>query len=90
MQVSYMRLRLDSWYQDLSYRERVRRMYGAQVTPQQVKHFTSDAESDPQRLSQAISRYGINEFIFVLRPATYIVPDRAHRSFPSLTERASA
>jgi hypothetical protein len=160
MQVSYMRLRLDSWYQDLSYRERVQRMYGAQVTPQQVKHFTTDAESDPQRLSQAISRYGvighsqtsagarrygkplilrrdfdtvdggqaglhfvslqrtigdfvttrtamnassaqlqnpaitdtdnngINEFIFVLRRANYIVPDRVHRSFPLLTERA--
>jgi hypothetical protein len=161
MQVSYMRLRLDSWYQDLSYRQRVQRMYGAQVTPQQVKRFTTDAESDPQLLEQAITRYGvighsqtsararrhgkplilrrdfntvdggqaglhfvslqrtiadfvatrtamnasgaqlhnpsitdtvnngINEFIFVLRRANYILPDRRHRSFPQLTERGA-
>jgi hypothetical protein len=162
MQVSYMRLRLDSWYQDLSHPERVQRMYGAQVTPRQAEQFTTDAESDPQRLGEAISRYGvighsqasararrhgkpvilrrdfdtvdggqaglhfvslqrtiedfvatrramnassaqlrnpaitntdnngINAFIFVLRRANYVVPDRAHRSFPSLTEGASA
>ena len=137
-------------------------MYGAQVTPLQAKHFTTDAESDPQRLGEAISRYGvighsqasaqarrhgkpvilrrdfdtvdggqaglhfvslqrtigdfvatrkamnaasaqlrnpaitdtdnngINEFIFVLRRGNYIVPDRPHRSFPSLIEGRSA
>jgi dye decolorizing peroxidase len=59
MQVSYMRLRLDSWYGDLSERERVARMYAPQVTPAQVKGFTTDAESDPNLLGQAISRYGV-------------------------------
>jgi dye decolorizing peroxidase len=156
MAVSYMRLRLDSWYQDLSQRERVARMYAPQVSPAQAARFTTDAESDPGKLGEAISRYGvlghsqtsararrhgkpiilrrdfdtvdggqaglhfvslqrdiadfvrtrtamnagsaqlrnpaitdtvnngINEFIFVLRRANYIVPARAHRSFPSL------
>jgi len=154
MHVSYMRLRLDSWYQQLSQRDRVARMYGPQVTPQQAERFTTDAESHPQLLGQAIRRYGvighaqtsararrhgkplilrrdfntvdggqaglhfvslqrsiddfvttrnamnassaqlqnpaitdtvnngINEFIFVLRRGNYIVPPRAHRSFP--------
>jgi hypothetical protein len=154
MHVSYMRLRLDSWYGDLNDRERVARMYAPQVTPAQVSHLTTDAESDPQLLGQAISRHGvvghaqtsararrhghplilrrdfntvdggqaglhfvslqrtiddfvttrtamnassaqlqnpaitdtvnngINEFIFVLRRANYVVPRRQHRSFP--------
>jgi hypothetical protein len=158
MQVSYMRLRLDSWYRDLSDRERIQRMYAPQVTPQQVNHFTTDAESDPNLLNQAINRYGvighsqtsararrhnkplilrrdfntvdggqaglhfvsvqrsiedfvttrnamnatsaqlqnpaitdtvnngINEFMFVLRRANYILPARAERSFPLLAE----
>jgi hypothetical protein len=159
MQVSYMRLRLDSWYDALSERERVARMYAPQVTPQQVKNFTTDAESDPNLVSQAIRRYGvvghsqtsararrhgkpvilrrdfntidggqaglhfvsiqrsiadfvrtrtamnaasaqlynsaitdtvnngINEFIFVLKRANYIIPSRAQRSFPLLPGR---
>ncbi len=59
MQVSYMRLRLDSWYGELSDRERVARMYAPQITPKDVKGFTTDAESDPNLLGQAISRYGV-------------------------------
>jgi hypothetical protein len=59
MQVSYMRLALDSWYQDLTETERVARMYAPQVTPAQVAHFTTDAESDPNLLDQAINRYGV-------------------------------
>ena len=59
MQVSYMRLSLDTWYQNLSERERVARMYAPQVTPGQVAHFTADASSDPNLLNQAISRYGV-------------------------------
>jgi hypothetical protein len=59
MHVSYMRLALDSWYQDLSYRERVARMYAPEVTPEQVGHITTDAESDPSLLGQAIRRYGV-------------------------------
>ena len=159
MQVSYMRLRLDSWYRQLSERERVARMYAPQVTPEQVKHFTTDAPSDPGLLGQAISRYGvighsqtsararrhgkpviirrdfntvdggqaglhfvsiqrsiadfvrtrtamnaasaqlynpaisdtvnngINEFMFVLKRANYIIPSRAERAFPLLHGR---
>ena len=159
MQVSYMRLRLDSWYDELSERERIARMYAPQVTPEQVKHFTTDAKSDPNLIGQAISHYGvighsqtsararrhgkpviirrdfntvdggqaglhfvsiqrsiadfvrtrnamnatsvqlinpgitdtvnngINEFIFVLKRANYIIPSRAQRSFPLLPGR---
>ncbi len=36
MQVSYMRLRLDSWYQNLNERERVARMYSPETTPADV------------------------------------------------------
>jgi hypothetical protein len=162
MHVSYMRLRLDSWYGTLSDPERVARMYAPQVSPSQAARFTTDAESDPGRLAQAIHRdgvighaqtsararrhgkplilrrdfdstdggqaglhfvalqqtiedfvttrtamnaagaqlqnpgitdtvnNGINEFIFVLRRANYIIPDRAHRSFPSLADGAIA
>jgi hypothetical protein len=159
MHISYMRLRLDSWYRDLSDRERVARMYGPQVSVEQAKHFTTDAESHPQLLNQAINRdgvighsqtsararrngkplilrrdfnttdggqaglhfvslqrtiqdfittrnamnatsaqlqnpaitdtvnNGINEFIFVLRRGNYVIPDRAHRSFPLVAGR---
>ncbi len=162
MHVSYMRLRLDSWYGGLSYRERVGRMYAPQVTPKQVNDFTTDAESDPNLLGQAINRYGvvghaqtsararrngkplilrrdfdtadggqaglhfvavqrtiedfvttrtamnassaqlqnpaitgtvnngINEFIFVLKRANYILPPRLQRSFPLLPGRSEA
>jgi hypothetical protein len=154
MQVSYMRLRLDSWYTLLDERERVARMYAPEVTPAQVARFTDDAPSDPDRYSYAATRYGvvghaqtsararlhgrpriirrdfdtvdgglaglhfvsiqrsiadfvttrkamnasnasfmnpaigdtvnngINEFIFVLKRANYIVPARATRSYP--------
>jgi dye decolorizing peroxidase len=162
MHVSYMRLRLDSWYRDLTDSERVARMYAPQVSPEQVKHLTTDAESDPNRVSQAITRYGvighaqtsakarrggkpiilrrdfntvdggqaglhfvavqrtiedfvttrramnassaqlqnpaitstvnngINEFIFVLKRANYILPPRGQRSFPLLPGRDGA
>ena len=159
MQVSYMRLSLDTWYENLSERERVARMYAPQVTPEQVAHFTTDASSNPNLLSQAINRYGvighaqtsararrnnkplilrrdfntvdggqaglhfvsvqrtiedfvttrnamnassaqlqnpsitdtvnngINEFIFVVKRANYILPTRSQRSFPLLPGR---
>jgi hypothetical protein len=162
MHVSYMRLRLDSWYRDLGDRGRVARMYAPQVSPEQAARFTTDAESDPQLLNQAIHHYGvvghaqtsararrkgrpiilrrdfntvdggqaglhfvsvqrtiadfvttrtamnasgaqlqnpsigdtvnngINEFIFVLKRANYIIPPRADRSFPMLPGRAEA
>jgi hypothetical protein len=161
MHVSYMRLRLDSWFENLDERERVARMYSPEMTPQDVDRVTTDAPSDPGELQQAISRYGvighsqtsararrggrpiilrrdfdtvdggqaglhfvavqrtiedfvttrtamnatsaqlsnpaitdtvnngINEFIFVLKRANYILPSRAGRSFPLLPGRAS-
>ncbi len=161
MTVSYMHLRLQSWYQDLSYAQRVARMYSPQTTPADVSRFTTDARSNPGQINQAISHYGvvghsqasararvngrpiilrrdfdtvdgglaglhfvslqrtiedfiktrtamnqsgaqlinpavtetvnngINEFIFVLRRANYILPSRAQRSFPLLPGRAA-
>jgi hypothetical protein len=59
MHASYMRLRLDTWYAQLSQQERIARMYAPQVTQEQVNHFTTDAESDPNLLGQAIGRYGV-------------------------------
>ncbi|MFZ0388104.1 MAG: hypothetical protein WAL22_20740 [Solirubrobacteraceae bacterium] len=59
MAVSYMRLRLDSWYGELTQRERVTRMYAPQVSVAQAARFTTDAASDPGRLRQAIDRYGV-------------------------------
>ena len=59
MHVSYLRLRLGTWYGQLSQRERVARMYAPQVTPEQARQFTSDAASDPGQLGQAITRYGV-------------------------------
>jgi len=59
MAVSYMQLTLDSWYRDLTYRQRVALMYSPQTTPSQVARFTTDAESNPAQLSQAIRRYGV-------------------------------
>jgi hypothetical protein len=59
MHVSYMRLRLGTWYGQLSQRERVARMYAPQVTPEQAAGFTTDAERDPDLLGQAITRYGV-------------------------------
>jgi hypothetical protein len=59
MHVSYLRLRLGTWYGQLSQRERVARMYAPQVTPEQASEFRADAESDPAQLGQAITRYGV-------------------------------
>jgi hypothetical protein len=59
MQVSYMRLRLDGWYRDLSYGERVARMYSPETTPEQVARFTTDAESEPDLINQAIRSDGV-------------------------------
>jgi len=59
MQVSYMRLRLDGWYEGLSYAERVARMYSPETTPEQVPRFTTDAPSEPNLINQAIQRYGV-------------------------------
>jgi dye decolorizing peroxidase len=162
MHVSYMRLRLDSWYQLLDETERTARMYAPEVTPADVARFTDDAPSDPGKYTQAATRFGvvghsqtsararrdgmpriirrdfntvdgglaglhfvavqksisdfvvtrkamnaanasylnpaitdtdnngINEFIFVLKRANYILPARAKRSFPLFTGQAAA
>ena len=54
-----MRLRLDSWYQNLTEEQRVARMYSPQTTSADVARFTTDAESNPGELNQAINRYGV-------------------------------
>ena len=162
MHVSYMRLRLDSWYQLLDEKERTARMYAPEVTPADVARFTDDAPSDPGKYTQAASRYGvvghsqtsgrarrngkpqiirrdfdtvdgglaglhfvavqksiadfvktrtamnaanasylnpaitdtvnngINEFIFVLKRANYILPPRALRAYPLYAGQAAA
>jgi hypothetical protein len=59
MQVSYMRLRLDSWYSELDRRQRVALMYAPQVAPAQAEHFTTDASSDPAGYEEAVNRYGM-------------------------------
>ncbi len=59
MHVSRMRLALDSWYGVLDERQRVARMYAPQVTPAQVARFTTDAPSEPGRIDQAASKYGV-------------------------------
>jgi hypothetical protein len=59
MAVSHMRLRLDSWYEDLDERQRVALMYAPQVTPADVRKITSDPPSDPGRLHAAIRRHGL-------------------------------
>jgi hypothetical protein len=159
--VSYMRLRLDSWYQQLSYRERVQRMYSPETTPEDVAQFTTNPPTNADDLGRAIDHYGvighaqcsararrngrpliirrdfdtvdggqaglhfvavqrtiddfvktrnamnasgaqlqnpaitdtvnngINEFIFVLKRANYILPSRPLRSFPLLPGRGA-
>jgi hypothetical protein len=59
MTVSYMRLSLDSWYRDLTDAQRVGLMYSPQTTPAQVAKFTTDAASNPGKIKQAISKYGV-------------------------------
>jgi dye decolorizing peroxidase len=59
MAVSYMTLSLSSWYGQLSEEERVQRMYSPQTTLAAQRRFTTDAESNPAKLNQAINRYGV-------------------------------
>jgi len=59
MAVSYMRLSLESWYQNLNQEQRIARMYSPQTTVKDVAEITNDAESDPNLLNQAINRYGV-------------------------------
>ncbi len=59
MQASYMRLRLESWYGQLNQAQRVARMYAPQVSPAEAAKFTTDAESDPAKFGEAVSRYGV-------------------------------
>ena len=59
MAVSYMRLRLDSWWGQLTDEQRVARMYAPQMTVEDVNRVTTEAAGDPRRLGQAIRRYGV-------------------------------
>jgi hypothetical protein len=59
MQVSYMLLALDDWYGQLSAAERVARMYSPQTTVAGVKRLRTDASAEPNKLIEAIRRYGV-------------------------------
>ncbi len=59
MQVSYMRLRLDDWYGELSPADRVARMYSPQTTVHAAERFTTDASGNPNKITQAITHYGV-------------------------------
>jgi hypothetical protein len=59
MAVSYMTLSLDSWYGQLTQAQRIARMYSPQTTVADQARITNNAESDPDKLDQAINRYGV-------------------------------
>lgn len=59
MQVSYMRLNLDEWYDELSDAQRVALMYSPQTTVAAVAKITTDAASEPGQITEAITKYGM-------------------------------
>ena len=60
MQVSYMRLRLDSWYGQLTSTSAWPACTRPQVTPAQVARFTDRrARAIPTLLGEAVRRYGV-------------------------------
>jgi hypothetical protein len=58
MQVSYMELALEQWY-GLPAANRVALMYSPQTTVAAARRFTTDAASEPAKVIQAVTRYGI-------------------------------
>ncbi|HWD69350.1 MAG TPA: hypothetical protein VG293_04100 [Solirubrobacteraceae bacterium] len=58
MQVSYMRLRLAEWYDELTPAARVALMYSPQTSVRAAARFTADASGDPDRIIEAITRHG--------------------------------
>jgi hypothetical protein len=58
MQVSYMKLALEQWYEQ-SAAERVALMYSPQTTVAASRRFTTDAAGEPSKVIQAITHYGI-------------------------------
>jgi hypothetical protein len=58
MQVSYMRLRLRQWYDELSAADRVALMYSPQTTVEAARRFTTDASGEPGQIIEAITRHG--------------------------------
>jgi hypothetical protein len=59
MQVSYMLLNLDDWYGDMSDSQRVALMYSPQTTVEAVTKLTTDAASEPGRITEAITKFGV-------------------------------
>lgn len=59
MQVSYMRLNLDQWYDELSEAQRVALMYSPQTTVAAVAKITTDAPGEPGKITEAITKYGL-------------------------------
>ena len=60
MQVSYMRLRLESWYGQLERARTGGAMYAPQVTPAQARRFRTDAPRRPSGFGEAVRRYGVD------------------------------
>ncbi len=52
--VSYMTLSLDEWYENLTYPQRIARMYSPQTSAEQVARLTTDAESNPNLIARSI------------------------------------
>ena len=59
MQVSYMLLNLDEWYDELSEAQRVALMYSPQTTVAAVARITTDAPAEPGKITEAITKYGL-------------------------------
>jgi len=59
MQVSYMRLRLAEWYEELSEADRVALMYSPQTTVAAVRRLRTDAAGEPGKILEAITRHGM-------------------------------
>jgi hypothetical protein len=57
--VSYMRLRLASWYQGTSELQRTQLMFSAETTPEDVSKFTTNPPSNSDDVNRAINHYGL-------------------------------
>jgi len=59
LQVSYMLLNLDEWYDGLSEARRVALMYSPQTSVASVAKITNDAPGEPGKITEAITTYGM-------------------------------
>ena len=59
MQVSYMRLRLAEWYDELTPADRVALMYSPQTTVAAARRLRTDAAGEPGKILEAIRHHGM-------------------------------